>query len=169
MKKVNDVVMKVEMFFGVLLLFILFFVITVNMVSRYVFNKPIYWADELSGFVYVWATFLSCAFIMGRDGHIRIEVLERHFSPRVKHMFRMVENLATAAVFIYLIPVTLSIFPTLGKAMAMRFPLRYVYIILPLAFGLFVFHSLYNAYTEFKGLISPKHGIPASGDTKTGG
>lgn len=152
MKKVNDFLMKIECVIGVILLISLFIVITVNMFSRYLFNAPIFWADELAAFLYVWTTFLSCSYIMGLDGHIRIKVLEDHFPQKVTLTLHVLFNLIVMGMFIYLLGPTLSTFPTLGKAMALRFLLRYVYTILPLAFSLMAFHCINNVVVDIKAL-----------------
>lgn len=150
MKKINAFLMKIERLIGVILLFSLFVLIVVNMCSRYLLNAPIFWADEMAAFLYVWVTFLSCSYIMGQDGHIRIKVLEDHLSRKVVLILHAVFNLMAAGMFLYLLEPTLSTFPTLGKAMALRFPLRYVYTILPIAFSLMAFHCVNNLIEDIR-------------------
>jgi C4-dicarboxylate transporter DctQ subunit len=44
-----------------------------GIVSRYVFNAPIIWTDELARYALVWMTFLGGAeLLMRRDGHIAV-------------------------------------------------------------------------------------------------
>ncbi len=152
MQKFNEILMRIEKAIGSFLLGVLFVIIVVNVISRYFLNYPIPWSDELVAYLYVWSGFLAGAYIMGDDSHIRINILEDRFPPKMKLFTRLVLNLLTLIVFAYLIPSTISTFPTLGKSLSMRINLKYVYTILPLAFALFVLHLLHSMYVEWKEL-----------------
>ena len=57
---------------GIICLGSMFVIICANVVMRYVASDPIFWAEELSNFLFVWAGFLSCAYILAEDRHIRV-------------------------------------------------------------------------------------------------
>ena len=52
-----------------ILFFAIGIMITFEVVARYVFNAPTIWAEELSRFFQIWATYLACAYVF-RQGHL---------------------------------------------------------------------------------------------------
>ena len=56
------------------IIFIMMFMITADVVMRYVFNSPIQGTFELSEFGLVWIVFLSIAYIQSHKGHIKIDI-----------------------------------------------------------------------------------------------
>jgi TRAP-type transport system small permease protein len=53
-----------------------------GIVSRYVFNAPIIWTDELARYALVWMTFLGGAeLLIRRDGHIAVGFFRSLLSP----------------------------------------------------------------------------------------
>lgn len=54
-----------------------------GIISRYVFNAPIIWTDELARYALVWMTFLGGAeLLMRRDGHISVGYFRSLMPPR---------------------------------------------------------------------------------------
>ena len=58
-KKCNDILKKIELAVGTAGLFVIFFLITVNIIRRYFFHNAWGWSGELNGFIYAWIAFLS--------------------------------------------------------------------------------------------------------------
>ena len=58
--------------------------VTANVVGRYFLNRPISWTLEITQYILVWFTFLSIAWILRLDRHIKVEVLTMHLSRRAK-------------------------------------------------------------------------------------
>lgn len=49
--------------------------IVLQVVSRYVFNSPFSWTEELARFALLWFTFVSAGFVMARRIHIAVDLL----------------------------------------------------------------------------------------------
>lgn len=47
-----------------------------NVVLRYVFNSPIIWADQITGYGMVYITFLGSPWVLYRRRHISVDVLQ---------------------------------------------------------------------------------------------
>jgi TRAP-type C4-dicarboxylate transport system permease small subunit len=56
------------------IIFVMMFMITADVIMRYVFNSPIQGTFELSEFCLVWIVFLSIAYIQSHKGHIKIDI-----------------------------------------------------------------------------------------------
>lgn len=49
-------------------------VVFCNVVARFVFNQPFYWAEEVTGIAIVFVTMLPAALLWNEDRHIRLDL-----------------------------------------------------------------------------------------------
>ncbi len=52
-----------------------------GVVSRYVFNSPLLWTDELANFLFLWLAMLGAVVALRRDGHMRLTTFVASLSP----------------------------------------------------------------------------------------
>jgi tripartite ATP-independent transporter DctM subunit len=53
-----------------------------GVVSRYAFNSPLMWTDELANFLFLWLAMLGAVVAFRRDGHMRLTTLINSLSPQ---------------------------------------------------------------------------------------
>jgi tripartite ATP-independent transporter DctM subunit len=53
-----------------------------GVVSRYVFNSPIIWTDELATFLFLWLSMLGAVVALRRDGHMRLTTFATRVGPK---------------------------------------------------------------------------------------
>jgi C4-dicarboxylate transporter DctQ subunit len=58
--------------------------VTANVVGRYFLHRPISWVLEITQYILIWFTFLSMAWILRIDRHIKVEVLTIHLPRRAR-------------------------------------------------------------------------------------
>lgn len=58
----------------------------VNVVGRYVFAIPVFWAEEVLIFIVIWAVFLLAGSITYRGAHLNMDLLYSGFSPLWKRI-----------------------------------------------------------------------------------
>jgi len=68
----------------------------VNIVARYFFGKPIFWAEEALIFIMIWAVFVVVISITYRGAHLSMDLVYNSFGPKLK----MAINTAITAVFL---------------------------------------------------------------------
>jgi TRAP-type C4-dicarboxylate transport system permease small subunit len=56
----------------------------VNIVARYFFGKPIFWAEEALIFIMIWAVFVVVISITYRGGHLSMDLVYNAFGSKVK-------------------------------------------------------------------------------------
>ena len=61
--------------FGGFLFVSLFVVFIVQVVARFVFNKPLPWTDELAVVLYVWVILWAAAFIVPEREHVMFDLV----------------------------------------------------------------------------------------------
>lgn len=55
-----------------------------QVVSRYLFNNPLTWSEELMRYIFVWIVFLGTALGMRRKMHLRVSFLFDSLPPKVR-------------------------------------------------------------------------------------
>ena len=78
---------------GVLLMFVL---VIVEVFLRYLFNSPTVWTNELTQMIFGAYIILSGGYILKKGGHVNVDILFSHLSPRGQAII----NLITFPVFL---------------------------------------------------------------------
>ena len=69
-----------------------------EVIARYVFNSPTNWAHESMFLMFGMQYLLAGGFVLRRNGHVRVDVIYMHFSPRRK---ALVDLLTSVFFFIF--------------------------------------------------------------------
>ncbi|WP_202615376.1 TRAP transporter small permease [Algoriphagus kandeliae] len=125
--------------------------VTWQVVSRYVFQNPSSFTDELARYMLIWVGMLGAAYVAGKDQHLAIDiVLSKMNSTQIRgtriliHLFVLLFALVAMVIGgSNLVYITF----TLGQtSAALKIPLAYVYAIIPIS-GLLVIY--YQAMAIF--------------------
>ncbi len=68
-----------------------------GVVSRYVFNSPLFWTDELANFLFLWLSMLGTVVALRTDGHMRLTTLVGWVRPNLGSWFNSVAALVVIA------------------------------------------------------------------------
>ena len=63
---------------------------TYQVITRYIFNAPSTWSEELVGYLFAWSTMFGAAIVSGERGHMNIPILVDKFNPPMRkalHIF----------------------------------------------------------------------------------
>jgi|GEM_PF-994053 len=86
--RVLELIGRLERLVGVVLLSTIVISITVQVVTRYFFGRPLVWVEELAGYCFLWGVFLGAAVGMKELRHIRIETFVSRLSLRPQACWR---------------------------------------------------------------------------------
>lgn len=119
---------KIAKHVGAACLTTIFLSITVGIVSRYVFNSPVTWSEEVCTFMMVHVCFISAATTTAQKKHIVADF----FIAKAPHLFRGIMKYVTylleAFFFIALIVSIINILPSLvWKSPVLSIPRQYYY------------------------------------------
>jgi TRAP-type C4-dicarboxylate transport system permease small subunit len=70
----------------------------IQVVMRYVFNKPIYWAEEFSLSAFTWVAFIGAALALRKSRHARITLLIDRFPEALRRKVEMGGHALVAAI-----------------------------------------------------------------------
>jgi TRAP-type C4-dicarboxylate transport system permease small subunit len=111
-----------------------------NVAGRYVFSKPIDWAEEVMLFLMIGGVFLSNIGISLDGAHIRMDVLLRALPPLGRRLLDLLADLLTIAVAVTLAWVgsdVVSMLAQFGQTSdAAGIPVAIPQSVIPLSFGL---------------------------------
>lgn len=128
------------------LLFAVGAMITYEVVARYVFLAPTIWAEEMSRFFQIWATYLAAAYVLRHRDLITITVLTERLAPRLRRFSEIGALLVIVlfcAVAVYYGTETMIESIRFGRATAtmLTVPLWMTELAIPLGFGLLLLQA----------------------------
>ncbi len=69
-----------------------------NVVGRYVFSAPIFWAEEITVYGIIWCVMLGGALASWRGEHLRVEIIEMFLGDRFTRRLQTVVLIVVASV-----------------------------------------------------------------------
>lgn len=132
--------------------------VTWQVISRYVFQSPSSFTDELSRYMLIWLGMLGAAYVAGKNDHLAIDILPQKLTGKAKTRLLIFIHIVIIA---FVLPVMILggsnlvyITYVLGqKSATLQVPLAYVYAIIPIS-GFLV---LYYQISSIKDLINTKN------------
>jgi TRAP-type C4-dicarboxylate transport system permease small subunit len=129
--------------------------VTWQVISRYVFQSPSSFTDELSRYMLVWLGMLGAAYVAGQDQHLAIDILPERLSGlkkiRLKIFINLIVLLFALAVMVLggfnLVYIT---FILQQKSATLQLPLAYVYTIIPVSGLLVIYYQAYAILYHLK-------------------
>src|SRR6266700_3825553 len=77
-------------------------VLLAGVISRYVFNRPLTWSDELASILFLWLAMLGAVIALRRSEHMRLAFLVSLAPPPLR---ALIETLATAVVVVFVVSI----------------------------------------------------------------
>lgn len=87
-----------ERWLGVSLLGIMVVAIVTQVFTRYVFNRPIIWVEEVATYSFIWGAFIGASLGLKYGRHVKIETFVEHLPTRAKAASRILVNLIIIAI-----------------------------------------------------------------------
>lgn len=141
----TKVLQKMEIALGVACLGGMFLVICANVVMRYLATDPIFWAEEVSNFLFVWAGFLSCAYVLADGRHIRVTLFVGLLPPAARQWISLLMAVVLVVVFGSFIWPSLISLKSMNVTAALQMPEAYPYAVLPITMTLCCVHAAVRA------------------------
>ena len=80
------------------LVLLIMLLVLVEVISRYVFHRPLMLADEFGSYLLVAISYLAAAYAWKEKGHVRITALVSRLPPRVSSWLRLITMLLALVV-----------------------------------------------------------------------
>lgn len=132
---VQTIFNEFEIYAGTAVFLVLTVLLTVQVVSRYLFNHAITWAEELAVILFVWLIYLGVAGAITHRKHLRIDAVINAVPFRVKRVLLILDNLITFGFCAYVIfpfsQLILNLMSSGTVTSLLRLPKWVIYSIVP--------------------------------------
>ncbi|SFU15247.1 TRAP-type C4-dicarboxylate transport system, small permease component [Algoriphagus locisalis] len=146
--------------FLVVLMALMVLNVTWQVVSRYVFQSPSSFTDELSRYMLIWVGMLGAAYVAGKNEHLAIDILLTKLEEKAQDKLMILINcciliFAVVVMFIGGSNLVYLTFILEQKSAVLQIPLAYIYGIIPFS-GLLV---IYYQVVSIKFLTTLKSAV----------
>lgn len=100
----NMFLIRLEKWLSCALLALLFVLLMIQVVSRYVFSSPLPWTEEAARYAMVWLVFLAAAYMSATDGHITITLLDRVLPNALVRWVKIISRLIVLSACLWMLP-----------------------------------------------------------------
>ena len=91
-----------------LLLLAMFLCFILQIVARYVFNKPLGWTDEVSVLCWIWCTLWGAAFVLREKDEVRFDIIYSGVSAQSRRIFTIITGISAIVLFGIALPAVIS-------------------------------------------------------------
>ena len=163
----NRIVDWIENVFVTLLVLTATVVAIVQVVARYVFNNSLYWSEELILYSLITMSFLTMGMGVRYASHISVEAIYAIAGPRMARALQVgaacLGLIFAGALIYYGCRLSMSTMRMGQLSPAMRVPVGYVYLIIPIAGGFMVLRYL----LILQSLMTGREYVAPAADIKT--
>nr|MBI1232589.1 TRAP transporter small permease subunit [Cytophagales bacterium] len=136
--------------------------VTWQVLSRYVFQSPSSYTDELSRYLLVWLGMLGAAYVAGQNQHLAIDLFPQRLYGESKKRLMIFISLIIVA---FVLPVMVMgggnlVYITYvleQKSATLRLPLAYVYAMIPTSGLLVIFYQIVEIKTILSNPVTPSN------------
>ncbi len=90
------------------LLVAMFLCFILQIVSRYVFNYPLGWTDEVSVICWIWCVLWGSVFVLREKDEVRFDIIYSASSERTRCIFTVITGVAAIALFSVALPAVIA-------------------------------------------------------------
>lgn len=131
--KIKEILNTFEIYCGVVLFIFLTFLLTLQVVTRYILNRSLGWTEELGQIVFVWMLYFGIAAAVRKRKFLRIEFLLDRVSFKVKRVLLTIDNIIQGMFNLFMLIPIWQIIENFknAKTTLLKIPRRFAYIIIP--------------------------------------
>lgn len=149
-------IVRAEAVLGSACLALLFVLLLINALLRYLFETSLFWAEEVAVTLFIWMGFFAAASTEADDGHVRLNLLVDRFSPRLRLINDTLIDCLLLVVLVLLVITAHSGLATLQTSVALRLPEQWLYAIVPVTMALCALHILMRILRRMSGLLKKR-------------
>lgn len=130
---------------------------TYQVITRYIFNAPSTWSEELVGYLFAWSTMFGAAIVSGERGHMNIPIVVDRFGPtgrKLFHIFAEIVAFLFSATILVFGGVQISNLAMGQMTSSLGVAVGVFYWVMPVCGVLMALYSILNIIGIAKGEIS---------------
>ena len=119
---------------GGLLFSALFVVFIIQVVARFVFNRPLPWSDEGAVVLYVWIIMWAAAFMIPEREHVVFDLVYHVAPPPVRRLMRIAGHLMIGGLAAWALPASWDYIRFMAREGTPVLGLPFMWVFMPFAF-----------------------------------
>lgn len=148
MQKLSDYINKIVVFLAGTSFLIMTILIFTQVIFRYIFGNSLSWSEELSRFLFIWATILGISVGVKRNFLLSITFVKDKFPSGLRNMLDIFIDIGILIFAFFLIVYGWELTQKVQFQLspAMRISMSYVYVVVPISGIVIIIHLLSNWY-----------------------
>jgi TRAP-type C4-dicarboxylate transport system permease small subunit len=147
MEKAKNAIDRIVSLLLIVIMAVMVFNVTWQVLSRYVVQSPSSYTDELSRYLLIWLGMLGAAYVAGKNEHLAIDIFPQKVYGVAKKRLMVFIHLTIVA---FVVPVMIMgggnlvyiTYTLQQKSATLGLPLAYVYFIIPVSGVLVLFYQI---------------------------
>lgn len=161
-QKIIDKISDIFAFIAGVLLLYLVVSITIDVICRYVFSRPLPNTTDISEILLHFITFLTAAWVMKLDGHVKMDFILALASEKVQHFINAITSIVSALICLVLCyfgsVVTWDLYTRhIVQGVMLELPQAPLMIIIPISFFLLFFQCVNKSVEYFQKWNTARH------------
>ena len=146
MKTLKKAILNLDAIITCITLSLCTILVNCNIFTRYLFNSPIYWAEEVATSLFIWTVFIGSAYAYRTKAHLGVDVLVKMLPPKAKKVVNLLIGLIEIAVLLMLTYVSAQYVMNSWHRVTdvLMMPRWYFAIAVPIGFGWSLLYAIYD-------------------------
>lgn len=157
MKFINE---HLEELFIIPLMFIMSFLIFIQVVMRYAFQNSLVWSEELARYLFIWLVYFAVSYTAKGEKHIRIDAAINLYPKKLRPYVLLFSEVVVLAFSVFIAVTAITVFQKIEwsgqMSPAMRIPMQFVYAAPLIGFTLTAFRQVQCIARHVKRLGTPQ-------------
>ena len=150
MEEIKKILDKIIEIFCISIMGIMTILVTWQVITRYLFNKPSVFTEQTAQYLFVWLVLYGSAYVFGKREHMQISFIRDMGNENIRKILDVTQELITTffVLGVMLYGGYFSSLRQMGQVdAALQIPMGVIYSAIPIS-GLFiVFYTVYNIKT----------------------
>lgn len=143
-----------ELYIATVLFIIITFLLTIQILSRYLFGHPLTWTEEISLVLFIWMIYFAISAATLKRKHIRMDFILEKLPFKIKKATLIFSNLMAILFFGYFLgpfsDIVLNLYNMHSTTPITAFPKTVAYGVVPVAFILIIIRFCQDSVTLVK-------------------
>jgi C4-dicarboxylate transporter DctQ subunit len=144
---------RIEEYIGIFFLFVMLFLMTYQVVARFVFSTGNTWSEELSRYTYIWFTLITVSLALLHNAHIKIEAVMAVFPKKWRPKFVGLGMIILICYCVLIVAFGITMLKRNIKmgnvSLGLQLPMYIVYSIVPISHALIIIRCVQRMIALF--------------------
>lgn len=160
MEKKEKIINRIEEWLSVAVLVVILVVLSYQVILRFVFHNTNSWSEELARYMFVWLVYLSAAYAIYKNAHIKIDAAVNLFPKKIRPIMPIIGEIIflvyAIAITVYSVDYCMDLFASHQISMGLHVTMGYMYAAIPVGHGLMSLRLIQLIIREIKTLKQSK-------------